>query len=311
MSPSPIRTSELHRDFGGRTALDGVSINVESGQVLALAGPNGAGKTTLLKILAGLIQPSSGSATLFDQPSFPPSSTLVSQIRCVLDPLQPPGGARVREVIDLSASASPQFDTARAITLCNEREIETHRRWKQLSKGQKRWVMAVLAIVSKPSVLLLDEPADGLDPSARQQLYGLLRGEANTHGTAVIIASHVLGDIERIADEIAILDRGSIRLHAGLDDLREQIREVEINGDAFPIDSLPADAKLLGSRTVEPVTIGWVRFADPSDTARLLPGEIRRRSVPLEPVYLAITDHAWRPDTNQHDTNQHGEPAHA
>lgn len=305
MSEFSIRTENLMREFGSRIALDGVSLSVPSGQILALAGPNGAGKTTLLKIFAGLIQPTGGTATLCGESCFPTPSNLARQFRCVLDPFEPPGNETIHRMIELSAGASPSFDSNRAIQLCRERGIEPRRRWAALSKGQKRWVLAVLALVARPKVLLLDEPADGLDPSARQALYDMLREDANQHGTTMVIASHVLADIERIADEVAIMDRGKLKLHACLEDLRDEVREIEVNGDAFPVDSLPAGAVLLGSRSIDPVTIGWVRFADRSDTARLVPGEIRRRSVPLEPMYLAITDHAWQPDPSGSE-----EPAH-
>ena len=296
MNDPTISMTGLVRDFGSKHAVDGVSLKLDAGQILALAGPNGAGKTTLLKLLAGLIAPTRGSAEILGEYCFPSSPKIVGRIGCILDGLEPPRRCRIRDVFRLKSAAVREFDSLKAESLCRDRGIGMHQRWHSLSKGQKHWVLAVAVLSGNADVLLLDEPADGLDPSARQQLYGLLRDDANERGTSVIVASHILANLEQVADEVAVIDSGQIKLHAELEELRDEVREIEINGDAIPLDDLPAGATLLGTRSSDPVHIGWIRFADPSDAARSLPGEIRRRSVGLERVYLAITDHAWQPE---------------
>lgn len=310
MSESIINVENLSRDFGGKWALKDVSFQLNAGQIMAIVGPNGAGKTTLLKLLRGLIRPSSGTARVLEAGCFPPSNKTASRIGCVLNSMEPPRCTRIRELLALNSAASNRFEAERAALLCREREINLQSYWHRLSKGQKQWVLAAMAISRRPDVLLLDEPADGLDPSARIQLYDLLRTSANDHGTAVVIASHILTDLERVADEVAVFNQGQIKLHAELDDLRDEIREIHISGDTFPTDILPAGATLLGFRVSEPVTIGWVRFAHRSDATKVFPGEINRRSANLQTIYLAMTDHAWQPPADQPNDSTTKEPAH-
>ncbi len=300
MTNPKISITDLVRDFGTKRAVDSVSLNLSAGEILALAGPNGAGKTTLLKLLSGLIAPTSGSAEILGDACFPMSSVNVGRIGCILEGLEPPRRVKVRDVFRLKNAAVGDLDFLKAESLCRDRGIGMQQRWHTLSKGQKRWVSAAAVLTCHADVLLLDEPADGLDPSARQQLYGLLRDEANERGVSVIVASHILADIEQVADAVAVIDSGQIKLHAGLEELRDEVREVEINADAIPLDDLPPGGTVLGTRSSSSgsVLVGWIRFADPSDATRTLPGEIRRRSVGLDRIYLAITDHAWQPDSS-------------
>ncbi len=97
-----------------------------------------------------------------------------------------------------------------------------------LSKGQRRWVLASLALASRPDLLLMDEPAEGLDPTARRELFDLLREFVNTTSTTVVISSHILSDLERVADEIVVMQHGRILLHDALETLREEIVELEL-----------------------------------------------------------------------------------
>jgi ABC-2 type transport system ATP-binding protein len=292
MTEHIVETENVVRDFGKRRAVDGISLTLAPGQILALIGPNGAGKTTLLKVLAGLISPTTGEARVMGQPSFPPCANVAAHVGCVLDGAEPPPRTRVRQVLDLRAAVDRAFNTPRAVQLCEGHDIGLNQRWHTLSKGQRRWVLAVSALAAGAALLLLDEPADGLDPAARQELYGMLRDEANERNTAAIVASHILADVERVADEVAIIQRGHLKLRGNLEELRDSVREVEFAADVNPTTALPSGAQLLGSEKSETTQTLWIAYKSESSADLPVPNEIERRAVNLERLYFVITEHS-------------------
>lgn len=282
-----VETSELTRDFNGHVVVDDVSLTVGPGEVLALLGPNGAGKSTLLKLIAGLLMPSGGFACLWGQPCWIPSQTL-SRVACVLDGLAPPASARVAEIFSLKSCVNDKFDHKLAAELCESHHIGPHQRWNTLSKGQKRWVLLVAALASQADLFLLDEPADGLDVATRREFYGLLRNQANERGVAVIVASHIIADVERIADDIAILMKGRVLLHSPLEQLREDVYEIEFPGDASSSLISPL-AQVISCRRDGDRLLAVTRFRSPDLASQELPGELARHRVSLEDLYLACT----------------------
>ena len=291
MNPT-VEIIKLSRDFGKRRAVDQVSLQVDDGQVLALLGPNGAGKTTLLRMLAGFISPTDGDARILGKTTFPPSPVLAGRIGCVIDGMEPPGGSKVGQIIKLKASTCIAFDSVKAKRLCESHRIGLKQCWRALSKGQKRWVLAVCCLCAGADVLLLDEPADGLDTSARSELYGMLREEANEQGTTIIVASHILSDLEKIADDVAIMQCGQVVLRGNLEELRERVREIEFSAEASI--SVPPDATVIGRDNENRVI--WLAYDHVIDTEIPLPGETQRRTVNLESLYLAITQHHEKPE---------------
>jgi len=290
MTPDAVQIESLCRDFGQLRALDDATLSIPQGEIVALVGPNGAGKTTLLKLLAGLLEPTTGEARLWETPSFPPAGAVLRRMACLLDGCEPPRRVRIRDLVTLKAGAVSEFDRSLACTLFEKRELGLKHRWHTLSKGQKRWVLAVLAIASGADLLLLDEPADGLDPAARRDLYGLLREVVGERQTTVILASHILADVERVADRVVFLDHGQIRLDESLETLREEVREVELETPLAPAD-LPQVTDLLGRRETDGGTLVWLRYRDVRRADEPLEGELQRRSVSLEDLYLAVMEH--------------------
>ena len=282
-----METLDLTRDFGGKVVLEDVSLTVGTGEVLALLGPNGVGKSTLLKLISGLLMPSRGAAKLWGESCWPPSAEMY-RVACVLDGMSPPSGTRVREIMSLKSCVSPRFDWKLATSLCEQHQISTASRWRTLSKGQKRWVLLVSAIASGADLLVLDEPADGLDVATRLELYGLLREQSNDRGVTSIIASHIIADVERIADDVVILANGRVRLHSPLEQLRDEVFEVELPLETD--DSLISPmAEVISSRRASDALIAVIRFRSLHLAEQEFPGEISRRRVSLEDLYLAYT----------------------
>jgi ABC-2 type transport system ATP-binding protein len=194
---------------------------------VALAGRNGAGKTTLLRLAAGLLNPSGGSVCVGGEASL----KRIREIGYVGDGWELPAWMRVGMMADLQRGAVAGFDGRVFAELCRLRGIEPSDTYPKLSKGKRKWVLIALALARPAKLLLLDEPGDGLDPAARRELYGLVRKQALERGSAVVVSTHNLADAERMADTIAILDRGRLALSGELDVLRDEVRLAELDGE--------------------------------------------------------------------------------
>lgn len=284
-----VEIEGLTRHYGVRRALDQLDLTIESGQLLAFVGPNGSGKTTLFKIVAGLIGPTAGTVRLWGDGAWPRPPEVLARTAVVLDNHVPPAWARLQDLIELKAAAAPRFERAACQALLAESPgLHPRRTWGELSKGQRQWVLCATALASRADLLLLDEPGEGLDTAARRRLLGLLRAAVDDHGATVVVASHVLTDLERVADEVAILQEGRLRLHADLEALRDEVREVEF-AEAPVTFAVWPEMAVLARRTLDDGEVCWLRHPEWETLSTELPGERARRLVGLEELYLAVT----------------------
>ena len=287
MNDIVLRTDRLSRSFGRKEVLCDIGLEVRRGSVCALLGPNGAGKTTLLKLLMGLIQPTSGSCELLGDSGWPRNRASLKSSGFLIDGFEPPRSTRIRHLLQLNRGISGKFDRQRANQLLDRRGLEPSRPWSTLSKGQRRWVLLIMLLCRDCELLLLDEPADGLDPQTRQELYQLIRQEANNRELTALIATHIITDIERVADQVCILNEGSLELQAGLEDLREQVRVIECD-EPPPLEQLPSGIELIHQQVGVTVTL-WLRDRELQLADREIPFEIGRRSAGLEELFLILT----------------------
>jgi ABC-2 type transport system ATP-binding protein len=292
MKSCVIRTEHLSRQFGTTRALDGVDLEVEAGRIVALLGPNGAGKSTLFKILAGLIRPTEGEAEVLGARTFPIPAETAARVAGMYDGLEPPKWAIPAMLFDLQADASPRFDRKWAQDFCFSRGLDPRKPFGTLSKGQRRWLLAGLCLATNADLLLLDEPADGLDPAARREMYETLRETVTERDSTAIVATHVIHDIERVADEVILLREGQVTLHAPLEDLREQVFEVEFPGRMETVE-VGTGVELLGTLPIADATLAWFRCreGDAQALKERLDLPVPPRSVGLETFYLAMTEH--------------------
>jgi ABC-2 type transport system ATP-binding protein len=202
----------LTRRFGRVEAVQGIDIDAPYGEVTGLVGPNGAGKTTLLLMLATLLRPDAGDMLVagFD-PRIDPG-TVRRRMGWAPDTFGLQGTDTPREHLQFMAAAHglPRRQISeRVASLLSQLQLEplADSPVHTLSRGQKQWLGLAAALVHEPAVLLLDEPAAGLDPGARVRLRELLRSLA-TAGMCVVISSHVLSDLEEIADSVVVVDKG-------------------------------------------------------------------------------------------------------
>jgi ABC-2 type transport system ATP-binding protein len=285
---SPLSASGLGRDYGQHTILRDVSFNVPEGSLCALLGPNGAGKTTLLKLLGGLIAPTHGTAHLLGECCWLANASALRRTGCHLDRFEPPPTTRLSHLLDLSQAIGPKFDRQRAIRLLESRDLTLRQRWRTLSKGQKHWSLLTALLCRGCDVLLLDEPADGLDAESRLQLYQLIRQESNNRQLTALIATHIITDIERVADQVCILHQNTIQLQADLDDLRDQICVIDCDVPP-PLNQLPEGLELLHQRQGEIVQL-WLRDHCNALDLWTVPHELGRRKVGLQELFIALTE---------------------
>jgi ABC-2 type transport system ATP-binding protein len=293
MSDHVVRTVELRRHFGTVRALDGLSLDVSKGTILTLLGPNGAGKTTLLRILMGLIEPTGGQAFVLGSPARSQPAGGAGRVAYVGDRCEPPDWATPALLEGVQAGASRTFERTLFRECCKRRGLSPKRPYGALSKGQRRWVLTSLALACRPELVLLDEPADGLDPAARKALYDALRDHVNECEATAVVTTHVIADVERIADDVAIMMAGRSVLHGPLDDLRENIRQVEMSGGISPPD-LSDQVSILGRGRLGGASVVWIKNnggLDDDGLRRLLGPDATVRNVGLETLYLAIAEH--------------------
>ncbi|MHC4497535.1 MAG: ABC transporter ATP-binding protein [Planctomycetota bacterium] len=285
-----IETNGLSRDYGRFRALDKVNLSIEKERIVALLGPNGAGKTTLLHLLMGMLEPTEGQALILGVNSRAPDNRTVGKIGYMGDGDEPPRWMTVRQLINLQEGSSGQFDKAFINELLSYRQLSLNKAFASMSKGQKKWLRAGLVLASRPNILILDEPAEGLDTSARYDLYDYLRDYITESGATAIVATHIIGDIERIADDVAIIHEGHVITYACLEDLREQVCEIYLPGDTLP-PLIECRIELIGKKPTTDGTLFWARCKTISEDElrSSLEPKATVRHVDLQTFYMATT----------------------
>jgi ABC-2 type transport system ATP-binding protein len=209
-SPPPIEVVELRKSYGSHRAVDGVSFRVPPGAVTGFLGPNGAGKSTTLRMLVGLTRPSSGRATVLGVP-FAALPNPGRRVGVLLDASAQHSGRTGREVL-LLAALLMGLPAARADEMLERvglTPVEAGWRVGTYSLGMRQRLGIAHALLGDPQVLILDEPANGLDPAGIAWMRGLLRTFAE-RGGAVLLSSHLLHEVEVVADEFVIIGRGRV-----------------------------------------------------------------------------------------------------
>jgi ABC-2 type transport system ATP-binding protein len=212
---SAVATDRLVVRFGALTAVDGVSLCVEPGEVFGLLGPNGAGKTTTLRVLTTLLKADAGSASVAGWDVRSDGLEVRASIGYVPQALSADGGLTARENLDFYArvTAVPRSERAARIAAAvaaMELEPLLDRLARTFSGGMLRRLEIATALLNQPEVLFLDEPTVGLDPTARALVWERVHALRAAHGTTVVVTTHLMEEAERHCDRVAIMDRGRI-----------------------------------------------------------------------------------------------------
>lgn len=221
MSENVIEISNLTRRFGSKTALDNVSLSIPAGIVMGLVGENGAGKTTLIKHILGLLKPQDGSVRVFGRNPVTDPEGVLSQIGYLSEEGDLPVWMKVGELMRYAAAFYPNWDDHYAKKLIQEFNLDPEARLSKLSKGQRSRAGLVMAMAYRPQLLLLDEPSSGLDPIVRRDILGAIIRTIADDGRTVLFSSHLLSEVERVSDRIAMMKGGRILLADELNNVKE------------------------------------------------------------------------------------------
>ncbi|MCW2929433.1 MAG: transporter ATP-binding protein [Actinomycetia bacterium] len=263
---SIIETSGLGKRYGGTWALRECTLAIPGGHVAALVGPNGAGKTTLLNLAVGLASPTAGGVTVLG--GRPPGSpAALDGIAFVAQDTPLYKNLSAADMLHLTRNLNRRFDQHYAETRLGELGIPLKRKAGKLSGGQRAQLALTLALARRPRLLVLDEPVAMLDPVARHDFMATVLTAMVDDGVSVVLSSHVLADLERVADYLIVVSRGGVRVAGEVDDLLASHRL--LIGPATQADKYTqrpvvharraeAQAHLLVRATAdEPVPPGW------------------------------------------------------
>ncbi|MDE2481322.1 MAG: ABC transporter ATP-binding protein [bacterium] len=239
---STLTISHLRKTYGPYTAVNDLSFEVPEGCVFGLLGPNGAGKTTTFKCMLDLAQASSGSVLFNGHPLAPAAFEKIAYVpeRSVLYDWMTVG-----EHVEMQRRAFASFDVKAVAELLAQFGIDQRKKARALSKGMRTATMVALAIARRADLLILDEPTSGLDPINQRHVLNLIINES-ARGATVIFSSHQIGQVERAAERIAVLDRGNLALEGSVDDLKagRKIVEAIFPSESFSLDGIASDARI-------------------------------------------------------------------
>ncbi len=259
----PIFARGLTKTFRGVVAVNGLDLEVGSGTVYGLIGRNGAGKTTTLRLLLGLLRPDAGVARLLGADWWDAPPVLRERVAYVSQAWQHPDWMTLGDLSRYSAYFFSRWDDGLAKDLARRWELPWDRPMGRMSGGQQRLAAVLAALGARPDVLLLDEPAAGLDPVLRRDLTRcLIEALLRVEGCTVLLSTHLLSDVERLATHVGVMDHGRIVGTGAVDDWQRTMRRVQA---VFPGVSVPEQVEVPGalrSQRLGPVLTAIARVAD-------------------------------------------------
>jgi ABC-2 type transport system ATP-binding protein len=286
-----VELSHVSRRFGTKLALDDVSFTVPSGCVVGLVGENGAGKTTLIKHILGLYKAQSGSVRVFgDDPVAEPIKVL-SRIGYLSEEPDLPGWMRVRELLRYIPPFYPKWDHEYAEQLRCDFALDPAQKLKDLSKGQRARAGLLIALAYRPELLVLDEPSSGLDPVVRRDILGAIVRTIADEGRTVLFSSHLLSEVERVSDRVAMMRSGRIVFCDSLERVKQLHARITLKFDS-PQAVAPQISGALAwdGHDCEWTTVYAGSVADLSDAVGKIGGEVVERSdLSLDEIFLART----------------------
>ena len=249
-----IETEKLTKSYGGKRGIVDVTFKIEEGEVFGFLGPNGAGKTTTIRVLMALLRADSGTARIAGLDVWEKSLEIKRLIGYV--PGEPALDRNLTggQILEYFANLRGGVDRTYLKRLIERMDLDTSRKFRQYSTGNKRKVVLIQAFMHRPRVLILDEPTSGLDPLNQQEFDGMVK-EAREEGRTVFLSSHVLSEVEKTCTRVAIIREGSIVRIGGVHELKD-IKRYEITiAFAHPVPT-DAFAKLDGVAEVQTLNHG-------------------------------------------------------
>jgi ABC-2 type transport system ATP-binding protein len=268
--PAAIRTASLAKRYGARRALDGLDLIVPDGSIYLLAGENGAGKSTALRLLLGIDTPTAGTVEVLGNDVSRAGAETRARIGYIADgALAAYRGLTVGAMLQYHAQFYANWDATYAAELVRELEIDLAPRLRVLSRGHARRVEFVMALAHRPALLLLDEPTDGLDPLVRDRVLHLLAGHVAEAETTIVIATHLINEVERLADHVGIIRSGKLAAQLTRDQLHGTLHRYRFTAP----DSWQAPSATR-AKIIRKATLGreheWTVWGEPAEVQAML-----------------------------------------
>lgn len=295
-----IETAGLTRHFGKRTVVDRFNLHVERGGIYGFLGPNGSGKTTTIRLLLGLIRPDAGEVQVFGTPF---CQNLLGRIGSLVEAPSLYSHLTGRENLEVTRRQidAPRSAIDRSLSIVRL-SSDAHRLVREYSLGMKQRLGLALALLNSPELLVLDEPTNGLDPAGIHEMRDLLRRMPDDHNVTVFLSSHLLSEVEQIAESVGILHKGKLVFQGSLSELRERQNShvlIGVRGTAAALEVLRAS----GFKS-QPANEGLIRVAaqehDADKVNQLLVENghhvfhVSFRQDSLEEIFLSLTGASTR-----------------
>ncbi|MCI2106610.1 MAG: ABC transporter ATP-binding protein [Intestinimonas sp.] len=240
-----IEVKDVVKTFDGFRALDGLTMTVPNGSIYGLVGPNGAGKSTILRHITGVYRQDSGQVLVAGEPVYE-NPAVKAHIATIPDELYYFLSASTRDMMKFYRGFYPRFDEKRYEALKDAfQTVDEKQPIRRLSKGMQKQAVFWLALCTRPDLLVLDEPVDGLDPVMRRQVWSLLMGDVADCGTTVLVSSHNLRELEDVCDHVGVLNRGKVLIERSLSDLQENLVKMQVVFQEKELPELPDDMEVL------------------------------------------------------------------
>ncbi len=302
-----ISTEQLTRRYGARTAVDNVNLQVEQGEIFGFLGPNGAGKTTTIMMLLGILPPTSGAVQILGHDMSERALELKTRVGVVSEHQSVYGEMTAEQYLSFFADMYAVPDATRRISellAALDLEARRHSRIKEFSRGMQQKLAVARALLHSPDLLVMDEPASGLDPYGISQVRELIYAQKRA-GKTIFLSSHILSEIEQTADRVAIIARGSIVAQGTMSEIRGKLAPewryaLEYEGDEQAVRQALADAAIVrevrskGGKLILHVTAtgGQDARADISRAVAAAGGvvlSVNRLEISLEEAFLTVT----------------------
>jgi ABC-2 type transport system ATP-binding protein len=222
-----IQTNQLTKAYKGKEVVSNVNMKIKKGEIYGFLGPNGAGKTTVMRMLTNLVKPTNGEIEVFGEKLTDTSYEILKRMGSIIEYPVFYDKLTARENLELHCEYMGYYDKKaidRALDLVKLKDIE-NKSVKEFSLGMKQRLGIARAIITKPELLILDEPINGLDPVGIKELRDLFHMLCREYGITMLISSHILGEIEQIADTIGVINEGKLIKEVSMSEIREQNTE--------------------------------------------------------------------------------------
>nr|MCH9793299.1 ABC transporter ATP-binding protein [Planctomycetota bacterium] len=243
MSTTIIQVADLHKQFKDNQVLTGLDLQIEAGQIVGLLGTNGSGKSTLIKCLLGLLRPTSGTSSVFNENSWDLSAKSKSRLGYVSQEYILLPWMTVKAMTEYTGAFYEHWDYDYVNVLLKEWNLDEKQRVGALSVGQRQKLAVILALGHHPELLILDEPVASLDPVARRQFLQSLIEFTEEEENTILFSTHITSDLERVASHVVFLQEGIVGFSGELDSLKGQVKRIRITAE----QDLPLSLNLPGT----------------------------------------------------------------